>query len=78
MLESRLIPALAKEDNTLRKPHDPSEVECIHKQIDNLLAWAPEYGAIELTICFHDGKIAKKEERRTVTILQESKLSIQT
>ncbi|MCX7026433.1 MAG: hypothetical protein NT061_02845 [Spirochaetes bacterium] len=70
VLESRLIPALAKEDKTLRKPHDPTVVEGIHTQIDNLLVWAPEYGAIELTICFHDGKIAKTEERRTVTLLQ--------
>jgi hypothetical protein len=70
VLKSRLIPALAKEDKTLRKPHDPAVVEGIHKQIDNLLAWAPEYGAIELTICFHDGKVAKTEEKRTVTVLQ--------
>jgi hypothetical protein len=68
VLESRSIPALAKEDSTVRKPHDPVVVESIHKQIDNLLAWAPEYGAIELTICFHDGRIAKTEERRTVTV----------
>jgi hypothetical protein len=69
VLESRLIPALAKEGKTLRIPHDTAVVEGIHKQIDNLLAWAPEYGAIELTICFHDGKIAKTEERRIVTML---------
>ena len=52
--------------------HDTAVVENIHKQIDNLLAWAPEFGAIEITICFHDGKIAKTEERRMVTVLRTS------
>lgn len=54
----------------MKKPHDTAVVENIHKQIDNLLAWAPDFGAIELTICFHDGRVSKTEERRTVTVLQ--------
>lgn len=56
----------------MKKPHDTAVVENIHKQIDNLLSWAPEFGAVEIRICFHDGKIAKTEERRMVTVLRSS------
>lgn len=71
MLEG-LFRALAKEAMKMKKPHDTAVVENIHKQIDNLLAWAPEFGAVEIKICFHDGKIAKTEERRMVAVLRTS------
>lgn len=57
---------------TMKKPHDTAVVENIHKQIDNLLAWAPDFGAVEIKISFHEGKIAKTEERRMVTVLRTS------
>ena len=56
----------------LKKPQDTAVVNNIHKQIDNLLAWAPDFGAVEIKISFHEGKISKTEERRMVTVLRTS------
>ena len=53
----------------MNKPHDPATVERVHDQIDNLISWAPDFEAVEIKIFFHEGKIAKTEERRTVTVL---------
>ncbi len=38
----------------------------------NLISWAPDFGSIEIKITFHEGKIAKTEERRTITVLRSS------
>jgi len=54
----------------MNKPHDPNVVESIKKQMENLVSWAPDFGSVEIKITFHDGKIAKTEERRTVMVLE--------
>ena len=53
-----------------KKSYDPVVIENFHRQIDNLLEWAPDYGAIEIKVLFHDGRIAKTEEHRMVTVLR--------
>lgn len=59
----------------MNKPHDPMVVESIKKQVENLISWAPDFGSVEIKITFHEGKIAKTEERRMVTVLRTSDVS---
>ncbi len=66
------ITGQSKGRHTMNKPHNANVVESIKKQVENLISWAPDFGSIEIKITFHEGKIAKTEERRTVTVLSST------
>lgn len=63
-----LCRARQRKTHRMTKPHDAKVVEAIKKQVENLISWAPDFGAVEIKITFHEGKIVKTEEKRTVAI----------